>query len=79
MSSIRTKGNSHLLTTGDFNLTGINWTTWSTQNRNEEDEDAKFLEILRDGFLFQHILEPTRARSGNEPSILDLIIKMRKK
>ena len=33
-----------------------------------------FLECLRDSFLYQHVKEPTRYRSQNVPSILDLIL-----
>ena len=33
-----------------------------------------FLEYLRDCFLFQHVTEPTRYRSQNVPSVLDLIL-----
>ena len=58
---------SHICLTGDFNFK-INWQQWSTPYP----ENSKG-ETLRDSFLYQHVLEPTRRRGTNEPSILDLI------
>ena len=37
-------------------------------------EEEKFLEALRDSYLYQHALEPIRARGTNEPSTIDLIL-----
>ena len=34
----------------------------------------KFIETLRDSFLFQHIQKPTRVRGKNEPSTLELLL-----
>ena len=59
---------------GDFNYKSIDWTTWSTKSDDLTNEPCQFTETLRDNFLFQHVLKPTRARIDNEPSILDLII-----
>ena len=64
---------SHICLVGDFNLKDINWKTWSTP-KNEHSKEHKFLETLRDCYLFQHVTEPTRARGTDEPSLLDLII-----
>ena len=64
---------SHVLLTGDFNFPSINWLTWSVNSTNEEDEAAMFVEAARDGFLYQHIDQPTRIRGENEPSCLDLV------
>jgi len=33
-----------------------------------------FLKTLRENFLFQHVLEPTRQRGSDTPRILDLVI-----
>ena len=33
-----------------------------------------FLKTLRENFLFQHVLEPTRQRGSVTPRILDLVI-----
>ena len=58
---------SHICLTGDFNFK-INWQQWSTPYPENSKE-----ETLRDSFLYQHVLEPTRRRGTNKPSILDLI------
>ena len=34
--------------------------------------EGKFIENIRDNFLFQHITKPTRGRLGNKSNILDL-------
>ena len=34
----------------------------------------KFIECLRDNFLFQHVHSNTRHRFGQEPSCLDLVL-----
>ena len=58
---------------GDFNYKHINWETWSTSKSNDSVEE-KFLEALKDSFLFQHVTQPTRHRGSDEPSILDLVL-----
>ena len=63
---------SHKLIMGDFNFRDINWTDMSTSS-NEQQNSTLFIESIRDSFMFQHVLEPTRYRANNEPSILDLI------
>ena len=63
---------SHLLIMGNFNIKEINWEL-VTSETSENHISSKFIVCVRDCFLFQHVLEPTRFRSGNAPSILDLI------
>ena len=58
---------------GDFNYKGINWESWTTK-WGKSSEPGGFVEAIRDAFLFQHVLEPTRKRGSDEPSILDLIL-----
>ena len=58
--------------TGDFNF-HINWHQWSTPFSSRSKEEL-FLETLRNSFLYQHVLEPTRRRGTNEPSTLDLVL-----
>ena len=41
---------------------------------NESGIDFKFIECIRDSFLFQHANKPTRARIDHEPHILDLVL-----
>ena len=64
---------THKCIVGDFNYRKINWIHWSTPCDESSDEE-KFLEALRDSYYYQHVLEPTRARGVDEPSLLDLIL-----
>lgn len=73
LNEAASKGFSHLLLMGDFNLPNINWTTESCSG-NENNIDHKFLETVKDNFLFQHIDKPTRWRGTDTPHILDLIM-----
>ena len=62
-------GFTHLLITGDFNYPDINWSHCSCTNHNLQ----LFLDTIQDMYLFQHVMCPTRYRSGSVPNILDLI------
>ena len=64
---------SYRVIMGDFNLREINWDT-ETSNVNENHLDTKFLEGVRDNFLFQHVKQATRMRDNQQDSILDLIL-----
>ena len=68
------QGHSHLLIMGDFNLPKINWTTWTSQGQDGEDEDSLFIESFRDAYLYQHVQQHTRVRGSNDPSTIDLIL-----
>ena len=57
---------------GDFNFPGIDWDHWITRNKNKL--ELKFINLLQDNFLIQHVTFPTRARGNDDPHILDLII-----
>ena len=59
----------HKIVVGDFNRKNIDWDKISSTSKDDQD----FIEAVRDSFLTQHVKEPTRGRSGNEPSLLDLI------
>ena len=64
---------THKLLMGDFNFKEINWSEMTT-SVNETYISSQFLECVRDTYFFQHILDPTRYREGNESSVLDLIL-----
>ena len=64
---------SHVLIMGDFNFEKINWNTWSTSSP-ETHIDFKFIEKVRDCYLYQHVNKPTRARIDHEPHVLDLLL-----
>ena len=73
MSSCRDTHYTHKLLMGDFNFKEINWCEMTT-SVNETHISSQFLECVRDTYFFQHILNPTRYREGNESSVLDLIL-----
>ena len=58
--------------TGDFNIKEIDWEL-EISTGGEQHIATKFIELIRDNYLFQHIKEPTREREGTTPSTLDLI------
>ena len=64
---------SHICLVGDFNHKSINWSSYSTP-KSKERKESKFLETIRDCFLHQYILEPTRACGNDDPSTLDLLL-----
>ena len=53
---------------GDFNFPTIKWKgEWSGNNDND------FIECIRDAFLIQMVVKPTRTRLGQNRNILDLV------
>ena len=56
---------THICLVGDFNYKDIDWKKWSSPHP-ETSSEEKFLETLRDSFLYQHILEPTRRRGSDD-------------
>ena len=73
LKTIHAKRYSQVCLVGDFNFKDINWSTWSTKH-GEESKEFKFIEAVRNCFLFQHIDKPTRVRGDDEPSLLDLLL-----
>ena len=67
------KSYSHVCLVGDFNFKDINWKSLTTFH-GEESKEAKFLETIKDSFLFQHIEKPTRIRGNDDPSLIDLLL-----
>ena len=65
---------SHIVITGDFNLPDINWKHWATKSVNPSNLNFKFVECLRDTFMFQHVSNPTRGRDTTNTNLLDLIL-----
>ena len=47
--------------------------SWTTPH-NEDSKEMKFIEVVRDCYLYQHLEKPTRKRGNNEPSLLDLLL-----
>ena len=57
---------------GDFNYPQIDWLNW-TLSECSDHPSTKFIETIRDNFLFQQISTPTRFRQNQQPNTLDLI------
>lgn len=65
-------GRSHVLIMGDFNHPEINWTD-ETSPTDPNHRAYKFMEAVRDSFLYQHVTEPTHTRGTQTANTLDLI------
>lgn len=63
---------SHLLIVGDFNLPQIDWDLELSQAPVTHCSH-RFLEVIRDSYLHQHVRLPTRFRLDETPNVLDLI------
>ena len=63
---------SHILSTGDFNYKDIDWLTIESKVDIENDTSI-FLENIRDLYLTQHVIQPTRFRENQN----DLILQMK--
>ena len=64
---------SHLLIGGDFNVPQIDWPNVFSPEP-EEHFSHHLIRCFQDCFLTQHVMRPTRFRSGQPPSILDLLL-----
>ena len=64
---------SHLLIVGDFNIPHIDWDQLLSFEPDSH-ISHRFLELISDCFLTQHVKEPTRFREGQLPSLLDLVL-----
>ena len=60
--------------TGDLNIPGVDWETWTTPKCSTNSLEYKFIESLRDNFLFQHVSKCTRGRGNDIPTLLDLVL-----
>ena len=63
---------SHLLICGDFNVPQVDWAT-NYCRAPDTHFSHKFVSIIQDCMLFQHVTSPTRYREGEAPSMLDLL------
>ena len=75
LTQVTNTGVTHLLITGDFNMPHIDWTTSNVTSSGTY--DGAFLTLIEDLFLIQHVTFPTRLRSNQTPSLLDLIFDQR--
>ena len=60
---------------GDFNLNKITWDPDPSypQGHSTSSPEAKFVECIRDTYLYQLVTQPTRYREGQRPTMDDLI------
>ena len=70
---ISEKNYSHKCYVGDFNYRDIKWESWSTHH-NEDSKEKKSIERIRDCYLHQRLLLPTRRRGNDEPSLIGLLL-----
>ena len=56
---------------GDFNYPEIDWEYEYVSD--SHDVIRPFINAVQDNLLYQHIYKPTRHRTGNEPSLPDLV------
>ena len=61
---------SHIIVTGDFNMSTTNWELIQDTNPMEED----LLDTIQGMYCTQHIDQPTRIRGTDTPRILDLVL-----
>jgi hypothetical protein len=73
VEEITSNNSSHLLIMGDFNYPEIDWETQST-NKPDDHAASRFLTCVQEGFLFQHVNEPTHFRALQKANILDLVM-----
>jgi len=62
-----------IMVCGDFNMKDINWIDGTTSN-SDNSPSKWFMECIENNFLTQHVTESTRFRTGQESSLLDLIL-----
>ena len=69
---IRQSENSHLWLVGDFNLSGIDWTTYSIKPKSQNTKQCKqLIDICQDNYLEQVVNNPTHITATSQ-STLDL-------
>ena len=67
--------NTSLILLGDYNYPKI---TWNEDGGHTEDKKSdEFLNSVRDAYLIQHVLKPTRYREGQRENVLDLIFTVK--
>ncbi len=70
--SIGERKSVNLIIVGDFNFPEIDWVN-EVCLENVNHVAYKFMEAVRDSFLYQHCIEPTRFRYGQTANVLDLV------
>ena len=70
-----TTNHSHKLILGDFNHPDITWTPNPElpDSISSSNPAQQFVDCVHDTFLLQHVMQPTRYREGQRPTLDDLI------
>ena len=68
-----TRSYNKIVICGDFNYPEIDWPIMKV-NAGPYSQPARFVDCLDNNFLIQQVVETTRARGSNKPSLLDLVI-----
>ena len=66
-----------VLICGDFNFPKIDWVNHLVDAGSLDSSDSveiMFYDVCQDAFLHQHVMEFTRVRGDDEPSLLDLVL-----
>lgn len=67
-----TNKKKNLFVVGDFNMPDVRWPLSSSRDYNSP--SGLYVDTIRENNLLQLVSEPTRFRSGQTPSLLDLIL-----
>ena len=55
LKSVSLEKYNYVCIVGDFSYNSIDWTMWKTKH-SENSKEAKFIEGVRDAFLYRHII-----------------------
>ena len=72
MSSLNDENFDRIVVMGDFNYRDIDWEHWISE-ASEDHGSHRFIEAVRDSFLYQHVYFNTRFRDNQRPSMLYLV------
>ena len=73
LHAVATSKQDQVLICGDFNYKEINWHE-NEVNGGLYSEQAKFFDECANSFLYQHVMDFTRVRGNDPPSVLDLVL-----
>ena len=70
ISEAMQRNTSHLLICGDVNYPKIDWTH---EYAADNSDITHFVDTIQNIYITQHVLQPTRYRGRDEPSLVDLV------
>ena len=72
ISSLNEENFTRTVVMGDFNYRDIDWNHWMSEAP-EDHSSNRFIEAVRDSFLYQHVKFNTSFRYKQRLSLLDLV------